>query len=592
MKLPLHWKWFFGLVASLTVLLLVIYLWLGNTLPSYLESVIRDDLQRNAFLVRQAIAPKLAATPVDAAGINTITHTLAQNTGLRITIMTADGTVIGESDKPAEAVGQIENHLQRPEVQESLRAGVGSAKRHSATVDVDLLYVAIPVKQQNRLLGFARVALPLHQVAETTRHVNRVVGIAAMGVGVLTIPFLFLLSRRTMRPIQQMSEFTGQIERGQFPRPLLIEAHGEIGHLASALNAMAAQLEARLRELASEKAELTAIMASMTEGVLVVDATGKIRLVNEALRRQFEVSDEAIGKTVLEAFRNVALQEFIAQSSEEGTMTTREVVFLNPEEQIFDVAAASLRARDRGNAGTVVVFHDITRIKKLENMRKEFVANVSHELRTPLSIIKGYIETLLDDEPPDAETAKQFLQTIQKNSRRLEALIDDLLTISSLESQQAKLTLAPVSLRSTAEGAAEELSKQARARSITVAVEIPETFPFVRADAQRLHQVFSNLVDNAIKYSQPNSHVTISAKQKDGEVEVCVADNGPGIAPEHLPRVFERFYRADKARSRELGGTGLGLSIVKHIVQAHGGRVWAESELEKGSRFFFTLVTA
>ncbi|MSR65217.1 MAG: HAMP domain-containing histidine kinase [Verrucomicrobiae bacterium] len=592
MKLPLHWKWFLGLVASLAVLLLVIYLWLGNTLPPYLESVIRDDLQRNAILVRQTIAPKLAATPVETAGINTVTHALAQNTGLRITIMTADGTVIGESDKPVEAVDQIENHLQRSEVQEAIRRGVGSAKRHSATVDLDLLYVAIPVKQQDGLLGFVRVALPLLQVAQANRHVSQVVGIAAMGVGVLAIPFLFLLSRRALRPIQQMSEFTDRIERGQFPKPLQIEAAGEIGHLASALNAMAAQLEARLRELAAEKAELTAIMASMTEGVLVVDANGKIRLVNEALRRQFEVTDEAIGRTVLEAFRNVALQEFIAQANEQGTMTTREVVFLNPEEQTFDVAAACLRASDSRSAGTVVVFHDITRIKKLENIRKEFVANVSHELRTPLSIIKGYIETLLDDEPPDPETSKQFLQTIQKHSRRLEALIDDLLTISSLESQQAKLTLAPVSLHSTAEAAAEELSKQARTKSITIVVEIPKTFPVVRADAQRLHQVFSNLIDNAIKYTQAGGRVTVSANQKEGEVEVCITDNGPGIAPEHLPRIFERFYRADKARSRELGGTGLGLSIVKHIVQAHGGRVWAESELDKGSRFLLTLVAA
>lgn len=592
MKLPLHWKWFLGLVAALTVLLLVIYLWLGHTLPPYLESLLRDDLQRNAILVRQAVVSKLSLSPVDASGINTITHTLAQDTGMRITILSPDGTVIGESNKAPEVVGQIENHLQRPEVQESLRTGVGSAKRHSATVDVDLLYVAIPVKDHEKLLGFVRVSLPLYHVAETTRHVHQVVGIAAIGVGLISLPFLFLLSRRTMRPIQQMSDFAVQIERGQFPRPLQIEAGGEIGHLSKALNSMAAQLEARLRELATEKAELTAILASMTEGVLVVDANGRIRLANEALRRQFEVTDEAIGRTVLEAFRNVSLQEFMARAGENGGTTTREVVFLNPEEQIFDVAAACLRGRDGSRTGTVAVFHDITRIKKLENIRKEFVANVSHELRTPLSVIKGYIETLLDPEPPDTDTTKQFLLTIQKNSRRLEALIDDLLTISSLESQQAKLSLAPVSLHSTAQAVADELARQAQARSITVAVEIPKNSPTVRADAQRLHQVFSNLLDNAIKYTQPNGHVTITARAKDNEIEVCIADNGPGIAPEHLPRIFERFYRADKARSRELGGTGLGLSIVKHIVQAHGGRVWAESELEKGSRFFFTLPTA
>jgi two-component system phosphate regulon sensor histidine kinase PhoR len=225
----------------------------------------------------------------------------------------------------------------------------------------------------------------------------------------------------------------------------------------------------------------------------------------------------------------------------------------------------------------------------LENLRKEFVANVSHELRTPLSIIKGYIETLLDPQPPDAETTRQFLQTIQRHSQRLEALIGDLLTVSALESQQARLQLESVSLRAVAETAAEELARQARDKNMTISVGIPADFPQPRADAHRLHQVFFNLLDNTVKYVQAGGQISVSAKLGDGEVEVQVADSGPGIAAEHLPRIFERFYRVDKARSREVGGTGLGLSIVKHIVQAHGGRVWAESELGKGSRFYFTL---
>jgi two-component system phosphate regulon sensor histidine kinase PhoR len=238
-------------------------------------------------------------------------------------------------------------------------------------------------------------------------------------------------------------------------------------------------------------------------------------------------------------------------------------------------------------------------MRQFENTRREFVANVSHELRTPLSIIKGYVETLLDAQPPDPETAKQFLETIQRHSQRLEALIGDLLSISALESQEARLNFEPISLRAAAQSVANELAQQARKKSTTVSLEIPEHLPAVRADAQRLHQVLFNLLDNAVKYTQPGSRVVVTAKEKDGEIEVCVADNGPGIAPEHLPHIFERFYRVDKTRSRELGGTGLGLSIVKHIVQAHGGRVWAESsprseqnQLEQGSTFHFTLPKA
>ena len=237
----------------------------------------------------------------------------------------------------------------------------------------------------------------------------------------------------------------------------------------------------------------------------------------------------------------------------------------------------------------MVVFHDITRLKQLENVRKDFVANVSHELRTPLAVIKGYVETLLDEEPPTAETAKQFLGTIQRHTLRLEVLIDDLLSISALESQQALLDYTTVSIHVTAAAVVEELRSWAREKNITLALEIPADLPVVDADAQRLHQVFLNLIDNAIKYTQAGSRIQISATTDNNFLKVCVADNGPGIAVEHLARIFERFYRVDKARSRELGGTGLGLAIVKHIIQAHGGKVWAESELEKGSRFYFTL---
>jgi two-component system phosphate regulon sensor histidine kinase PhoR len=399
--------------------------------------------------------------------------------------------------------------------------------------------------------------------------------VASFVVVALALPVVFWLSRRFTQPVEGMRAMATRVAAGDFSRRAPEQGGTELRELGAAMNDMSSQLEARLRELASEKAELTAILSSMTEGVLVVDSAGKIRLANQTLRRQFQLNDEALGKTVLEAFRNVGLAELLA------TPSARELTFLQPDEHVYAVTAAALS----GGTGAVAVFHDITRLKQLENIRKEFVANVSHELRTPLSIIKGYVETLLDEQTPDAATSQQFLDTIQRHTHRLEALIDDLLSISELESQQARLALAPVSLRTVATSVVEELRQRARDKSITV--ELPETL--VRADADRLRQVFLNLLDNAIKYTQKGCLIRITAQPRNGEIEVCVANNGPGIAPEHLPRIFERFYRVDKARSRELGGTGLGLSIVKHIVQAHGGRVWAESDLEKGSRFFFTL---
>jgi two-component system phosphate regulon sensor histidine kinase PhoR len=591
LKLALHWKWFCGLAALIAGLLVVAYVWIGYALPPFLEQRIRTEFERDAFLAREAFLPILS-DPSRTSEINPLAHRLSEQTGLRVTVIAPNGAVLGESDKPAGQLSTIENHLQRPEVQAALRGSAGISKGHSTSVDVDLLYVAVPAQQGQRLLGFVRVALPLHEIAATTSHVRRVVAVAVVGVGLVALPVMLVLTRRVTSPILQMSAAAGQIARGTFPHSLRIETGDELAQLGTALNDMSAQLQARLRELAAEKNELAAVLASMTEGVLVVDAAGKVRLMNEAFRQQFQIGDEAIGRTIIEAVRNVHLQEMAEQARNGGRTAGREISFLTPVERIFDVDAASLRGSDGSHAGTVVVFHDITRIKQLENLRKEFVANVSHELRTPLSIIKGYVETLLDEQPVEEQDAKQFLRTIEKHSRRLESLIDDLLTISALESQQTRLDLAAVSLRAIATSVIEELAAQATQKSISVSMDIGDAIPPVRGDPQRLHQVFFNLLDNAVKYTAPGGRVTVTAGVKGNEVEVGVADNGPGIAAEHLPRVFERFYRVDKARSRELGGTGLGLAIVKHIVQAHGGRVWAESEIAKGSRFFFTLPRA
>jgi two-component system phosphate regulon sensor histidine kinase PhoR len=570
-KLSLQIRSFLGLAGLLIALLFAINLALGWVLPPYLRQRIENDLERETLLARAA----LAAVPPDQ--LNAISHRLHEETGLRVTIITSDGRVIAESDKKPEELANIENHLNRPEVQDALRTGVGHARRHSDTIGVDLAYCAVTAPQ-----GFVRLALPLHEIAATTSHVRRTVAIASLVVGLLAIPVSYWLTRRVARPISAMRKVATEVARGDFSHRAPVHLSGELGELAGALNEMSSQLESRLRELSEEKGGLAAILAGMTEGVLVTDAAGKIRLINGAVREQLQLTDDAIGKTPLEALRNIELEQLIAAPS------ARELTFLTPAERIFAVNAAALRNK----TGTVVVFHDITRLKQLENVRKEFVANVSHELRTPLSIIKGYIETLLDERPPDPATARQFLETIERHSQRLELLVEDLLNISALESQRAQLDFAPVALRDVASAIVEELTPQAREKKMTVVMEIPDALPPARADRERLRQVFVNLLDNALKYTPAGGRVTITAQPSGAEIQCCISDNGPGIAAEHLPRIFERFYRVDKARSREVGGTGLGLSIVKHIVQAHGGRVWAESETGRGSHFHFTLPSA
>jgi len=590
-KLSLPSKWFLGLAILLIDLLLVVYVAIGMTLPPYLVRQIESDLRRDAYVVRDVFESELQTRKTTPADINRLSHEISKQTGLRITVIAKDGTVIGESDKPEGELNSIENHLQRPEVQQALRDGVGSATRKSNTIGVNLLYVAVPVRD-DRAVGIVRVAIPLVEIQRTTARVLHTIAVSALVVGLAAIPVLYWLSRRVTRPILQMQKAAGRMAHGDFTEKAPYRVSGELGELAAALNDMSSQLEARLRELSEEKADLSAILAGMTEGVLVARPDGRIRLTNQALRNQFDITEETQGKTVLEAFRNVPLQELVSEVIEEGDVSARELTFLTPNERTCELSATRLQDSRGAVTGVIIVFHDITRMRQFENTRKEFVANVSHELRTPLSIIKGYVETLLDDQPPDEATTRQFLNTIQRHSRRLEALIADLLSISALESQQARLNFEPVSMRAAAQSVLEELARQAQDKSITISMEIPEQLPAVRADAQRLHQILFNLLDNAIKYTQAHGHVTIRAAEKDGTVETAVADDGPGIGPEHLPHVFERFYRVDKARSRELGGTGLGLSIVKHIIQSHGGRVWAESQIEQGSTFYFTLPRA
>ena len=347
--------------------------------------------------------------------------------------------------------------------------------------------------------------------------------------------------------------------------------------------------EQQQQTLAQEHAQQQALFNSMIEGVLILDRDGKVRLVNQAIERLFTLVDDIRGRTIMEAFRMHPLQELVNRASIEGQMIGGELELPGIENRCLHVNAVSLLDRDGRHAGMLLVFHDLTRVRQLENTRREFVANVSHELRTPLSMIKGYVETLIDGAKDDPAVALKFLQTIEKHADRLTYLIEDLLTISKLESGQIVMNLQRVELGPVVARVLEDLQSRAEEKGITLQNLLPEEIE-VKADGDRLEQVLFNLVDNAIKYGKNNGEVTVSCQIVDDKlVQLSVRDDGPGIPEEAKERVFERFYRIDRARSREAGGTGLGLSIVKHIVQSHGGEVWVESELGKGSTFCFTL---
>ena len=330
-----------------------------------------------------------------------------------------------------------------------------------------------------------------------------------------------------------------------------------------------------------------ALFDSMIEGVLVLDEAGRVQFANQAFAEMFSTVGVLRGKVFLEAVRSHEIAEIVERAGREHRVEDFELQMSGASPRWFQINAVSLVSVDRRRLGTILVVHDVTRIKQLERTRQEFVANVSHELRTPLSHIKGYTETLLGGAKDDPEVATRFLQTIERNVERLQLLIEDLLTISEIESGRVMLDLKPVALLSCVEKVFDDFRARAVAKTVSLMDEVGELI--VRADQRRLEQVLTNLVDNAVKYGGNGGRVMVGAREHDGMVEIFVQDSGAGLPTESLERVFERFYRVDKSRSRDQGGTGLGLSIVKHIVQSHGGRVWVESEPGKGAKFFFTL---
>ena len=356
--------------------------------------------------------------------------------------------------------------------------------------------------------------------------------------------------------------------------------------------ALAALKTDRHLALTEEQTKQQTVFNSMIEGLLILDEHGKVQFVNPTLGTLFGLDADIRGRTLLEALRLHELQDVAQTALVGGRVSGHEITLPGREPRVLQVNAASFRDPDRAHAGTILVFHDLTRIKQLENVRKEFVANVSHELRTPLSLIKGYVETLIDGAKDDPAVALRFLHTIEKHADRLSFLIEDLLTISQLEAGQFVLNLQPIELRDQADQVVSDLAARASERQVTLHNEVPEGL-MVQADGDRLQQVLFNLVDNAVKYGRAGGNVRLGARRLDaGRVEGWVADDGPGIPAEASERVFERFYRVDRARSREAGGTGLGLSIVKHIVQSHGGEVRLASEPGKGAAFYYTLPMA
>lgn len=580
----------YKLMLSYLLLLLVMggaaYFYLNKTL----ESSIVATLTEHQLSQTRLAALMLSRNSGNWRDMQPLAVSLGETVTARVTIIAPDGMVAGDSEvKPAE-LGELENHLNRPEVQGALQNGTGTSVRYSATLRHEMLYTAAAIVSNGQTDGVVRLALPLSALTSLRSGLHNTLGTALLLSFLLSLLFSYILSRLTSRPLQQVASIAAEIGKGNFSRRLPTVWHDELGDLAGVMNDMAAKLNEQLSSLTAERNRLDAILSGMGEGLMVTDRDGTIVLVNPAFCRLFRVHDDLIGSPLSSVSRHPALLESYNCVTVDGFALQNELSVRTPEEK-FLLAHWVPLLNEKGMQGVVAVFHDVTELKRLENIRRDFVANVSHELRTPVTVIKGYAETLLDGLiTSDPQKTTEFVRIILNHSERLTALLNDLLSLSEMESPDFSFQMTPISVESSLNKVCALLKGKADAKGVAVVTAGLSRIPAVLADQGRLEQVIVNLLDNAIKYSSAGGQISISAAEEGEFIRIAVADSGPGVPPTSIPRLFERFYRVDSGRSREEGGTGLGLAIVKHIVQLHGGTVRAENNEDRhGATFSFTL---
>jgi two-component system phosphate regulon sensor histidine kinase PhoR len=489
----------------------------------------------------------------------------------------------------------MDNHATRPEVVQALQQGGGLSQRHSVTLERDLLYVAVPMARGGVPVGVARVALPVFQIQENLNRVALIVGGALLVAALLGTVLAFLVARATTGPIEALTRSARQLAAGDLQQNLRVEGRDEVSALAHTFNDMATRLSAQVAALEDGRARLEAILDHMADGLLVVDTEETVQLVNPAALRLLEATPAVgVGRSLTAVLRDhelvAAVREAIATPGDEAGPR---LVELGPSgrQHTVQVVATHIGGSTAGGQGTLVLLQDVTELRRTEQVRREFVANVSHELRTPVAALKALVETLEDGALEDPIAARDFLGRMHVEVDGLAQLIEELLELSRIESGRLPLRPQPLDIAPVVASAAERLRPQAERGGVRLVLDLPGDLPHVEADSERIQQVVVNLVHNAVKFTPPGGQVTVSAHEGDGEVSVVVADTGTGISEEALPRLFERFYKVDRARSS--GGTGLGLAIAKHLVQGHGGRIWAESAGEgRGATFSFTVPVA
>lgn len=585
-KIRLIWQLYPSYLVLLLLSLSAVSWYASRSLHNFYIHRTQTDLQAQGQLLKNQIRSFLI--PVNDVAVDRLCKEAGENMPTRVTVILPDGVVVGDSE---ETPRHMDNHGGRVEIREALAGRIGTTTRFSNTLQQNMMYVALPVALDNKTHAAVRTSIPLTSVENEIRSLQLKVIFGGFIIAVVASGICLFVSRRISLPIENMTHLAERFAQGDLKHRIAPPNTIELASLANALNQMAMQLENRIETVINQRNEYEAVLASMVEGVVAVDMEARILSINEAAAGILNIREVEIkGRNILEAIRNREVYQFVTDALGNGIYMESDVLLHRQGDQIIHFQCTPLRNAANQRIGTLLVLNDVTRIRNLENVRKEFVANVSHEIKTPLTAIKGFVETLLHGSVKTEAEREKFLGIINKHADRLGALIEDLLSLARLEQKDPaeKNNFDPRGLRNLIETAIQVIKSKADQKKIAFELICDENIR-ARLDGTLMEQAIVNLLDNAVKYSPVESRVHISVELLPDKLCIHVTDHGPGIPHHHLARLFERFYRVDKARSRKLGGTGLGLAIVKHISQVHGGNVSVVSEVGNGSIFTISI---
>jgi two-component system phosphate regulon sensor histidine kinase PhoR len=583
-------KLIWQLYPTYLIIIVLSLLGMGLYAVKILQEVGRErllaDLQAEAFLVQELVKERLSVDR--SAELDNEIKKIGANIRSRITVILPPGNVVADSHaKPS----RMDSHAIRPEIKQALAGGIGRATRYSFSLNAEIIYLALPVRDDGRVVGVVRTAMPAATLSDLLQPFFfefSVAGIIIAGIAALVSLYV---SRRMERVIEQMQKGAAKFAQGDLQYRLEIPRSEELGALAGSMNEMAAQLHRRLSTITQQRNELEAVLSAMVEAVLVLDTRERILRVNHSAERLFRINADKIRlRSVQEAIRNTDLHRFVTTTLSGDKLVEGDIVIIGDPDRILQAHGVPLRDGENKIIGALIVLNDISRLRAVETIRRDFVANVSHELKTPITSIKGFLETLRDGALQDPENAERFLNIVIKHADRLSLIIEDLLSLSRIErdAEKGEITLEQGSLNEVFEAVEKTCREKAQLKNIKLEYAIDQGL-VAEINPTLLEQAVVNLIDNAVKYSEPESAVQVEAHATADEIVIEVRDHGCGIPRDHLTRIFERFYRVDKARSRKVGGTGLGLAIVRHIVLAHRGHINVESSVGHGSTFSIHL---